>query len=121
MTVKRHFDIFPALLRIAPPGTIADSQITEFQTRGDAPEGTRRLDRCRVIHMGETLMVAVDSPEGPKLVFQEKLDHYWKEKKTYWVKTFTGKVIVIEKDNNCGCGSRLRSWNPYRSQSVFPE
>jgi hypothetical protein len=109
--MKKYMDVFPAILKIAPPGSITD--INSFTLRGDAPKGTRRLDRCRAVYMGETLRVVVDSPEGPKMVFQEKVFEHLNEKKTHWIRTESGKVFVIEKDNNCGCGSRLRSWNPY--------
>lgn len=110
--MKKHMDVFPAILKIAPPGSII-RDINSFTLRGDAPKGTRKLDRCRALYMGETLRVVVDSPEGPKLVFQEKVSEHLTDKKVHWIQTISGKVFVIEKDNNCGCGSRLRSWNPY--------
>jgi hypothetical protein len=109
--MKKYMDIFPAILKIAPSGSITD--IDSLTLRGDAPKGTRRLDRCRAVYMGETLRVVLDSPEGPKMVFQEKVSEHLSKAKTHWIRTESGKVFVIEKDNNCGCGSRLRSWNPY--------
>jgi hypothetical protein len=104
-------DVFPALVRIAPPGSLSD--ITSFGVRGDAPQQTRRLDRCRVAVVDTMIRIAVDSPEGPSLVFQEQISERQSKNKTHWVVTESGKILVFEKDNNCGCGSRLRNWNPF--------
>jgi hypothetical protein len=116
---KNNIDIFPAVLRIAPPQTLSD--ISDLLPRGDAPKGTRRLDRCRAVIINQTLVVAVDSPTGPEIVFREKLiEQQTNSVERYTqVRTESDKVIVISKDENCGCGSRLRGWNPYRS--VFAE
>ena len=60
------------------------------------------------------LMVALDSPEGPKLVFREACHSYDRdENKIHRAITESGKIISFRKDDNCGCGSRLRTWNPY--------
>lgn len=111
--MKRIFDIFPAVIKLAPSDSLSD--ITQLPIRGDAPKGTRKLDRCRAVYLDNMLLVAVDSPEGPKVVFREQITEHAQEGKTHWVKTETGKIIVLEKDPNCGCGSRLRVWNPYRN------
>ena len=31
-----------------------------------------------------------------------------------YIVTKTGKMVAFKLDRNCGCGSRLRAWNPYR-------
>ena len=111
--LQRIFDIFPVVLRIAPADSLSD--ITHLPVRGDAPKGTRKLDRARAVLVDSTLMVAVDSPEGPNLVFREQITQHETDKKVHWVLTESGKIIVLSKDTNCGCGSRLRVWNPYRS------
>ena len=107
----KSIDVFPAIVRLAPPDSLSD--ITELPIRGDAPQGTRKLDRCRVVSRSGVVQIAVDSPEGPSLVFREAVSEQISENKTHWIKTVKGKILVFEKDNNCGCGSRLRSWNPY--------
>lgn len=109
--MRIFIDVFPALVRLAPPGSLSD--ITTLGVRGDAPEGTRRLDRCRVAVVDSMVRIAVDSPEGPSLVFQEQISRKVSKDKTHWVLTDSGKILVFEKDNNCGCGSRLRNWNPF--------
>lgn len=104
-------DIFPAIVRIAPPGSLED--YTTFSTTGDSPEGTRRLDRCRALVARGNLLIAVDSPEGPQLIFRELTESISGDRKLTQVLTSSGKIVAISKDNNCGCGSRLRAWNPY--------
>lgn len=106
-----HADVFPARIAIAPPNSLNESDV--FTPTGVAPEGTRRLDRCRVVLVNDQILIAVDSPEGPTLVFQEKTVSRNKEGKIYTVKTINGKTVSFAKDDACGCGSRLRSWAPY--------
>lgn len=110
-------DIFPALLWIAPPDSVA---LDELVIPGPSPEGTRKVDRVRVVLIGDLVLVAQDSPEGPKLVFREKFVHRHVEGKLQTVLTVSGKVLAFIKDSNCGCGSRLRTWNPYgQNNSVY--
>jgi hypothetical protein len=111
--VKKSVDVFPAVVKLAPPGSLSD--ITMLKTIGDTPQGTRKLDRCRAVVLQNTLLIAEDSPEGPKIVFREEIDLMVQDKKTTHILTVSGKIIAFMKDDNCGCGSRLRSWNPYGS------
>jgi hypothetical protein len=111
--MKVHADVFPAAIAIAPPGLEID--FDNFGPRGGGPEGTRRLDRCRIVVVNDRIMIGLDSPEGPKLVFQEKYVSHKKEGKHHIVQTIEGKTLIFRKDDNCGCGSRLRSWQPYGS------
>jgi hypothetical protein len=65
------------------------------------------------------ITVASDSPNGPQVVFQQKYVEMTENEGIYRLLTLDGKMIAFEKDSNCGCGSRLRSWNPYRTiQSI---
>ncbi len=110
-------DVFPAVAWIAPPNTVA---VSDFATSGPSPEGTRKIDRVRVVLLGNNILIAQDSPEGPKLVFREGFTARLVNGKTTTIKTDTGKTIAFTKDDNCGCGSRLRTWNPYgQNSSVF--
>jgi hypothetical protein len=111
MSIKKHVDVFPAIIKLAPPGSLEN--ITDMNILGDVPPGTRKLDRCRVVIINETMSIAVDSPEGPKLVFRERVTEVVHEGKTTYALTESGKITVFTKDDNCGCGSRLRGWNPY--------
>ena len=115
--MRKSIDVFPALIKLAPPGSLED--FTQLQTKGDTPQGTRRVDRSRAVIIDDVLIIAQDSPEGPKVVFQEKVAEVSQEKKTSHVLTVSGKIIAVTKDDNCGCGSRLRGWNPYGSAIVM--
>jgi hypothetical protein len=114
--LKKSIDVFPALIKLAPPGSLSD--YTTLQTTGDAPEGTRRVDRSRAVVINNVLIIAQDSPEGPLVVFKEAIEGMTQEGKTSHVLTISGKIIAISKDDNCGCGSRLRGWNPMGSAIV---
>jgi hypothetical protein len=111
--MKKAFDVFPAIVRLAPAGSLSD--ITQLNIIGDVPQGTRRVDTARAVLLGETLIIAVDSPEGTQIVFREKVVQTEVEGKVHYALTESGKILAITKDNNCGCGTRLRSWNPYGS------
>lgn len=120
----RKVDVFPAILYLAPPDSLHN--YTDLHMTGERPPSTRKVDRSRVSILNDTIYVAVDSPEGPKLVFRERLASYEKDanKTTHHALTVSGKILVFDKDTNCGCGSRLRSWNPFSqilSSSSDPE
>lgn len=108
-------DLFPAIIALAPANTVED--ITTFRPtyRDTHPEGTRAIDRARITITDQKVLIAVDSPTGPTLVFREDYIEYAKDKvlKEHYIRTASGKVISVAKDNNCGCGSRLRSWSPF--------
>jgi hypothetical protein len=114
--LKKSIDVFPALIKLAPPGSLSD--YTTLQTTGDVPQGTRRVDRSRAVVINNVLIIAQDSPEGPLVVFKEAIEGMTQEGKTSHVLTVSGKIIAISKDDNCGCGSRLRGWNPMGSAIV---
>lgn len=106
----KKFDVFPALIYLAPEDSV--SVMSQFNNGTDPrPQGTRRVDRARAALFNNKLIIYVDSPEGPKLVFREEVVEYERsqDRKTYYVRTASNKVVSIEKDVNCGCGSRLRS------------
>jgi hypothetical protein len=115
--VKLSADVFPAIVAIAPPESVSD--IVTFAPRGVSPQGTRRLDRCRVSVYNNILMIAIDSESGPKTVFKEICTFLEKgEDKIFRAKTETGKILSFKKENNCGCGSRLRAWNPVKESGA---
>jgi hypothetical protein len=109
-------DVFPAIVWLAPPNTVG---VDELKIPGPSPEGTRKIDRVRVVLMGEQILIAADTPAGPKIGFREKFTLRHVEGKVQSVMTESGKVISFKKDTNCGCGSRLRDWNPYGNNSAI--
>jgi len=118
----KKFDVFPALIYLAPPDTV--SNMSEFNNGlTERPQGTRRVDRARAALFNNKLIIYVDSPEGPKLVFREDVLDYERsaDHKKYYVRTVSDKVASIEKDVNCGCGSRLRSISMFNTISNSTE
>jgi hypothetical protein len=113
------FDLFPARVRVAPERQATDTYVYEELTVTSPMEQSRLVDRVRIVLTEKTVMIAADSSSGPVLIFKEKYlpetFFHDKKKKTGRVTTEHGKVLVFEKDANCGCGSALRGWNPYRT------
>jgi hypothetical protein len=118
--MKITFDMFPARILVIPPSESLDALEYESITFRTEVQSARRVEAVRVVLTERTIMIAGDSSNGPVLIFQEKYDPssimlQKNRSKPARVTTLTGKVIIFEKDENCGCGSRLRAWNPYRT------
>lgn len=106
----KKFDVFPALIYLAPEDSI--TTMSDLENKDiSRPQGTRRVDRARAALFNNKLIIYVDTPEGPKLVFREDVVEYERSQdhKMHFVRTASNKVVSIQKDVNCGCGSRLRS------------
>lgn len=113
MQVKQ--DTFPAIAAISPPNGLPS---TEINPTGGQPN-TYQVHSARVIVTHDRVIIATDSASGPQTVFSEQIDptsHYKNPDKrgTSYVTTLSGKGVAFQKDSSCGCGSRLRSWSPYR-------
>lgn len=111
MKSKKH-DIFPAIVVVAPVGT---ADVETMTTMPPLPEGAKRLERVRVVVLNGNIMIAEDSPDGPKLMFQEAITQLVVDEHLVKVQTQSNKTIAFHKQEHCGCGSRLRTWNPYGS------
>ncbi len=78
------------------------------------------VDKCRIVIDEDLIMVAVDSPEGARVIFQEEYVTFEKDLKgESKIVTKSGKMLAFKRDTNCGCGSRLRSWNPTRTLNTL--
>jgi hypothetical protein len=114
------FDLFPARALVIPEqDSNADLNYEDLAYTTPVPN-SRKVEAVRVILTEATIMIAGDSFNGPVLIFQEKYDPSTlvlnkNRSKPGRVTTVNGKIIVFQKDENCGCGSKLRSWNPYRT------
>lgn len=104
-------DVFPAHLAVVPAGEIAD--VYDLKS-SPATKGSHYVATTRVVVTDEAVIVAQDSPNGAQIIFQEKYEVFLKGDENRVV-TKSGKMLAFSKDTNCGCGSRLRSWNPYRT------
>lgn len=108
-------DKFPCHLAAAPAGKFED--VTSLRSFEPTP-GTNYLEITRVIITDEHILVAKDSPEGPQIVFREAYETYIPSEEVdsdSFVVTSSGKMLAFKKDRGCGCGSRLRGWNPYKT------
>jgi hypothetical protein len=109
--LNRKVDTFPAIVVVTPPNSVEN--LATMTTSLPVPEGAKRLDRVRVVVLDGKVMIAIDSPQGPQLIFREAIVEILVEGQLVRVRTESDKAIAFIKDHNCGCGSRLRSWNPY--------
>jgi hypothetical protein len=115
------YDIYPAKAMVTPPKRATD--VYEFSTMEWRTEvkDSRRVSDVRIVVTEHTVMIAADSSSGPVLIFQEKYepgDVYLDKNKNKIsrIRTVSGKSIVFTKDEaSCGCGSKLKVWNPYRT------
>ncbi len=105
-------DIFPAIVSLINANLVTD--INSFLPNMPPRKGIRKLNRCRVVVSPSEVLIAIDSPDGPRLVFRENHVYYKKEDRVHRIITDTGKAISFSKRGTCACGSRLVSWNPYK-------
>lgn len=111
----RH-DVFPATVAVAPAAF--ETPLNELKS-APVTKNARQINTARVVVAANTITIATDGPVGPVVVFQEDIDwttHYKNpdKSKDSYVQTVSGIKIAYRKDSACGCGSRLRSWNPYK-------
>lgn len=96
-------DVFPSITTITAPDGIS----------------TRQVHTARIIATENRVLIAQDGPKGPELVFSQPYDPnslQTPETRTgvYTLTTDSGMTLSFYKDSACGCGSRLRSWNPFK-------
>lgn len=109
-------DLFPAFVALA---SADDPVVYTDMTSGPLfPKTARQITVARVVIFGDSITIAIDGAAGPKIVFQEAIqaNTFIKgpdAKKDSYVVTASGVKIAFRRDDACGCGSRLRSWNPY--------
>lgn len=112
--MKVVHDLFPAFIAVAPEGTYEKVQM---MTSSPISEGAYGVTKTRVVVSDTRIIVAVDHNDGPRIIFSEAYTEFHKSNdrnEDSYVITENGKMIAYKYDANCGCGSRLRSWNPYR-------
>ena len=106
-------DIFPTIMVLVPADHELDAQQLNPHT---ATPGGVNLNTTRIVVMNDRIMVAKDAQEGPQVVFAEGIDpsSLHADRNGGYVTTLSGKKLSWVKDTACGCGSRLRSWRPYK-------
>lgn len=115
-----RIDTFPALVAIAAPGLV---EVHTDLRSAPTIEGAYQIATCRVIVTEDRILIARDSSSGPKVVFSEAYDPESFHKapnraEDSHVLTLSGKAIAFRRDEQCGCGSRLRSWAPFKNNIV---
>jgi hypothetical protein len=109
------YDLFPAHVAIAPANH--PTPLTELSSSPLTPN-TAPVLTARVIITENRILIAQDSASGPLPVYSQSYSPgnfhkaAFKSEESY-ILTDTGQKIAFKKDDACGCGSRLRSWNPY--------
>lgn len=114
-------DIFPAHLAVLAAGALDD--VYDLSSKPPTPEAFYR-STTRVVVTDEAIFVAQDGPKGAQIIFQEKYELFLKAadlKSDYRIITKSGKMLAFQKDTNCGCGSRLRGWNAYKTISSIKD
>lgn len=113
--MKIVLDRFPCHLVAIAAGQIDD--VTTLRSYDPTP-GATYLEVTRVIITEDQIIIAKDADGGPQIVFRETYDTYIPSgelTKDSFVVTSSGKMLAFKKDTGCGCGSRLRGWNPYKT------
>ena len=120
-------DLFPAFITVVPPNVVDDFRSVAV-TSSNLPTGARYLERVRIVVTSDSksniVMVAADHHTGPRLIFSERLaDLNWSGNKTddSQLITESGKIIAFKYQKGCNCGSRLRSWSPYRTMDSIKD
>lgn len=117
MAPVRTADIFPANVHITASNTYPNTDLRSVGwMRESHIQGSVFCDLARVIASNGIVSIAVDSSTGPVLFFREEFTIQDKDpdKVTRFV-TVTNRIIVVNKDTSCGCGSRLKNWSPVGS------
>lgn len=120
-------DLFPAFITVVPSNTVDDFRSVKVSPSSNIT-GARYLERVRIVvtsdEKGNIVMVAADHHTGPRLIFSERLaDLNWSGNKTddSQLITESGKIIAFKYVKGCNCGSRLRSWSPYRTMDSIKD
>lgn len=105
-------DVFPALVSVYRAADISD-QKPPYPLLGLSDKGATKFSEVRVIVQKNFLLVGSDGPRGPFTAYQAEPVEVFKDATYTRVLTTSGDVVVFARSKGCGCGSRLRSWNPY--------
>jgi hypothetical protein len=105
-------DLFPALVSVYRPDVVLNME-SPFGSVGLSDEGAEKFSECRVIVQRNLIIVGAHSARGVHAVFRGEVEEIFKAEQFTRVLTRSGHLVVFAKSKGCGCGSKLRSWNPY--------
>lgn len=113
-----HHDVFPSFITFIASDN--PTPLSEMTSAPPFPKDAPSFDKARVIIDGHMITVAIDGDDGPRIIFRDAIDPNSFQKaanrsEDSRISTVSGKKIVYRKNDACGCGSRLKSWNPYNT------
>lgn len=114
--MSAKYDLFPAFVTLVAPSD--ETPLSDITSGPPNPRTARSFDKARVIVMSNRVMIAVDSDQGPRTILNERyitntLELSKNRNEDSRLQTLLGFKIAFKRNDACGCGSRLRSWNPY--------
>ena len=111
-------DIFPAIVSMTTTQPTPDTPLNA--SNPTTTLNAKTVDRTRTIITDTRIIIAVDSPAGPKVIFNQLYDQASLQKgatsKTdSYLTTAQAEPIYIayRRAEDCSCGSRLRGWQPF--------
>lgn len=112
-----RLDIFPAIVAVAP--TELTTAAVPVIVSSPATPGTYQIHSARIIITQDGVLIAQDGPQGPVLIFSEAYDPATlvasgTRQQDAYLTTVSGRRLAFKKDDACGCGSRLRTWSPFK-------
>jgi hypothetical protein len=105
-------DMFPALVSVYRPEDVLGME-SPFEDVGLSDSGAEKFTECRVIVQKNLLIVGAHTARGVQAVFRGEVEEIFKSGQFTRVLTRSGHLVVFAKSKGCGCGSKLRAWNPY--------
>ena len=109
--MKIKLDVFPADVVVVAADTLEDISLL---TCSPFTPGAFQVSTARVIVDETHITIAVDAPDGAKIIFREPYVMLYPGKEAKVI-TSSGKMLAFVRNDSCGCGSRLRAWNPYKT------
>jgi hypothetical protein len=114
------YDLFPAFVTMVSPDD--PTELGDIASGPPRPNTARSYDKARVIVFHNKILIAIDGDNGPKILLEELYQEGTFMRSASRTEdsrlvTSTGMKLVFKRNDACGCGSRLRSWNPYRTLS----
>ena len=109
----RTLDVFPANVHITAENAYPSNSPENLgYSHESSLPGSIIINLARVISSNGILYIGVDSPNGPALTFREEFTEQitFDRNLTRFV-TRTNRIVIVNKDTSCGCGSRLKNWS----------
>lgn len=77
-------------------------------------DGVTAYEPTRAIITDDSVIVYRDSSTGPEVAYSARLDDFsGRANIGYTALTSEGNSVQINRARGCGCGSRLRGFNPF--------